>query len=173
MIFPNQGRLSINYYSGEHTVPVGPPYYDTIVNRQVIEPPIAWNTVEPHHALKYPNEAPFFFEDSRHTFFVTTTETPVLIKDHPGYGIGPNPNPKQTIEIPPLVLQLDPHKQVGPKFWGDGGPVGPDAGAVDSAPMQNFLSEDAYIRQGLGSTGGVTYGGQQIGPSGSISSVQE
>ena len=102
-------------------------------------------------------------------FFVTTTQHQVPISDHLGYGVLVNPDIKQVVKIPPLVLQTDPRVQPRPKFWGDGGPVGPDPGVIDPVPMQRFVTEDAYIRQGIGTTNSVTYGDHQIGPSGAIS----
>jgi hypothetical protein len=43
---------------------------------------------------------------------------------------------------------------------------------VDQAPMLRFVTEDAYIRQGIGTTGVVTFGEKQIGPSGAIRDVR-
>ena len=33
----------------------------------------------------------------------------------------------------------------------------PGLGVIDPAPMQRFVTEDAYIRQGIGTTGRVIY----------------
>lgn len=135
----------------------------------VLQAQIAFRTVEPPQLLQNGTNAPFFYEDSHHVFFVTTEEPQMRIENHPGLGVSVNPGIKFAVEIPPLILRADPHKEVGPKFWGDGGPVGPAPGVVDPAPMQRFLSEDAYIRQGIGTTGVVTFGDKQIGPSGAMS----
>jgi hypothetical protein len=35
--------------------------------------------------------------------------------------------------------------------------------------MQRFVTEDAYIRQGIGTTGRVMYGNKEIGPAGALS----
>jgi hypothetical protein len=129
-------------------------------------------TVEPRHNLQNPWLAPFFYEDARHVFYVTTAVQQVLISDHSGIGVTVNPGFKPTVEIPPLILEIDPRLQVGPKFWGDGGPIGPNPGVVDPAPMQRFVTEDAYIRQGIGTTGSVMYGDKQIAPSGAIADVR-
>ena len=87
----------------------------------------------------------------------------------PGYGVAVNSEySQQSATIPPLVLQPVAAK-LKPKFWGDGGPIGPDLGVIDPAPMQRFVTEDAYIRQGIGTTGSVMYGDKQIGPSGALS----
>jgi hypothetical protein len=42
------------------------------------------------------------------------------------------------------------------------------AGAVETAPMQRFVTEDAYISKGLGSSGAVRFGNRKIAASGSI-----
>ena len=127
------------------------------------------NIVQPRHRLFSKIwYAPFFYEDSRHVFFVTTTKELVYIYDFSGYLAAANNGVVQAGSIPPLVHEIDPHLQIGPKFWGDGGPVGTDPGVIDSAPMKRFVTEDAYIRQGLGTTAVIMYGNRQIGPSGAI-----
>lgn len=114
--------------------------------------------------------APFFFEDSRHVFFVTTSVPPVKpFYERHGYGVVATPIFRQSTQIPPLLLQTGPRQEVGPKFWGDGDPVGLDLGVIDSARMRRFVTEDAYIRQGIGTTGAVMYGSKQIGPAGAFS----
>ena len=123
---------------------------------------------EPRHQVDVIYEAPFFFQDSRHVFFVTTTEQQGRIPDYTGYTIEINPHMRFVPKLPGLVLKTDPRKEVGPKFWGDGGPVGPDLGLIDPAPMKRFVTEDAYIRQGIGTTGHVEYGDKTIGPSGAV-----
>jgi peptidoglycan hydrolase-like protein with peptidoglycan-binding domain len=143
----------------------------TLTNN-VLKNQIGDRTVEPRHNLQNPWLAPFFYEDARHVFYVTTAVQQVLISDHSGIGVTVNPGFKPTVEIPPLILEIDPRLQVGPKFWGDGGPIGPNPGVVDPAPMQRFVTEDAYIRQGIGTTGSVMYGDKQIAPSGAIADVR-
>jgi hypothetical protein len=109
---------------------------------------------------------PFFYEDSRHTFFVTTTIKEETVSNYSDYGVTINPDSKQASGIPPLILQSDPHLQPGPGFWGERGVIGSDPGVTDPAPVRQFVSEDAYIRHGIGTTGSVIYGDRQIVPSG-------
>jgi hypothetical protein len=45
-------------------------------------------------------------------------------------------------------------------------------GVIDPAPMRRFVTEDANIHRGIGTTIGVMYGDRQIGPSGSISTAR-
>ncbi len=117
-------------------------------------------------------DTPFFYEDSRHVFYVTTMEQQGRPSDHPGYGVVVTSGFKQVGKIVPLILQADPGIQVGPKFWGHGEPVGPNMSVIDPIPMKRFVSEDAYIHKGIGTTGSVMYGESQIGPAGAIRDVR-
>ena len=129
--------------------------------------------VEPSHGLTDPWDAPFFFEDKQNVFFVTTSEELMPVFAHPGYGIVHNQSLTQEIKIPPLILWNDTNHKPGPKFWGDGEPVGPNLGVIDTITIQRFVTEDAYVRQGIGTKGSVTYDGHQIGPSGSKQNVKK
>ena len=65
---------------------------------------IAASAFEPRHSLQNPWDAPFFYEDSRHVFYVTTSERIVQIPQWDRYGIMPDPvQPRFT--IPPLVFR--------------------------------------------------------------------
>lgn len=133
----------------------------------ILKASIPFELSTPRHELQDIWNAPFFFADSRHVFLVKTAEQPVWIRSYGGYGIFDNPGILQAAQIPPLVVQTAPPPK--PKSWGDRGPIGPDLGLVDPAPMQRLVTEDAYIRQGLGTTRNIMYGDRQIGPSGAIS----
>ena len=39
---------------------------------------------------------------------------------------------------------------------------------LPASALQQFVTEDAYIRQGFGTAAHVQYGGKQIGPSGAM-----
>lgn len=132
---------------------------------------MSWYTTEPLHVLKDTWDAPFFYQDSRHAFYVTTTEKPVRISDHWQYAVQVDPGVKQVAKMPPLVVKIEREDQVKPKLWGDGRPIGPDPGVIDPAPIQRLVTEDAYIRQAIGTTGVVMYGDRQVGPSGAVRSV--
>lgn len=141
-----------------------------------------WEPVMPRHILKpwqekfrivethqeYPTfDAPFFYEDSRHVFFVTTREEKLKIFDRIDYGVSVNPGLGDK-NIPPLVGEVDPHIDIGPKYWGDGGPVGPDTGIYKGDAVQRFVTEDANISIGIAKVGSIKYGDHQIGPGGAI-----
>lgn len=130
---------------------------------------IRYRTVEPYHVLQNAWTAPLFFDDRRHTFFVTTTEQPVWIREYVDYGFAVgDPVVKDPIKIPPVIIKSDPPKYK-PKIPGDEGPIGPDIkNVINPAPIQRFISEDAYIRTALGTIGDVTFGDRRIGPAGAL-----
>lgn len=139
-----------------------------IKRRPVLTNPITDRTVAPLHRLTNTWDAPFFYEDSRHVFFVTVTEHPVLIADHSHPGIVFNPNFNQVFNLPSLIVPTGRPNVVRPTFTGDGDPISPDVGNINPGSIQRFVTEDAYIHRALGTAGGVTYGSTQIGPSGAI-----
>ena len=125
--------------------------------------------IEPGHDLKDAWAAPFFYEDSRHVFYVKTKTEHKWINDHTGYGISIASIHPRWPEIPLLVLKTVPFKEIRPKTWSDHGPIDPRPSLVDLIPIWQFVSEDAYIHRGIGVTGNVKYGDCQIGPLGVIS----
>ncbi|HEX8088032.1 MAG TPA: neuraminidase-like domain-containing protein [Blastocatellia bacterium] len=135
----------------------------TVVNNERID-----YVIEPTHPLGDPWDAPFFYRDGRHVFFVTTTEQKVSVETHPGYGIDVNPGFKDVVEIPPLVIHRVAIEEVPAHLWGDGDPIDLDVGVVNPDPILRLINENANINQGIGTTGGVKFGETFIGPSGKI-----
>src|SRR5207249_4940662 len=87
--------------------------------RDVLKDNIPLTAIRPRHPLQDVWTAPFFYEDSRHIFFVTTTEQQMWIPDYTGY-TDRNPNIGMVVKLPDMVFKTDPRQEVGPKFWGDG-----------------------------------------------------
>jgi hypothetical protein len=149
-------------------------YYDPFVTKQpflahsILTSPLPKSVVESRHPLNEPSAAPFFYEDSRHVFFVTTTEQQVQIGNHRGYTIELESNIEMAPKLPHLVIKADPHNEAGNKFWGDGTYFG----VSEPAAVNRFVTEDAYIRRAIGTTGIVKYGDRQIGPAGMVAEVQ-
>jgi hypothetical protein len=143
----------IHYRGAEYDLPT--PVLNNVIDDQ---------TIEPLHTLQTPWLAPFFYEDSRHVFYVTTAARFPPIAEISDYGVSvfPRGNSKQ---MPPLVIEEDPRvRESEDEFT----PVtiGRDPGVVDPAPVERFVSEDAYINKGIGTTGTVHYDGTEIGPAG-------
>jgi hypothetical protein len=89
--------------------------------------------------------APFFYWDKRHVFYVTTKKAIKPAKSWDGYLQLTEQN-SIVFQIPTLVLGKKP-------------PPGP-------SPIEQFVSEDAYINKGIAMTGMVQYDGIGIGPAG-------
>jgi Neuraminidase-like domain len=140
--------------------------------RNVLKSQIRDRAIEPHNYLIQldPWDTPFFYEDRHHVFYVTTTEQPVWIADYRKYGIALSVALTQATKIHPLVFKAGPEVQPKPKPWVDNEPSGPNG--VDSALMTRFVTEDAYIHQGIDTAAVVMYDNHQIGPSGAIMNFQ-
>jgi hypothetical protein len=108
--------------------------------------------------------APFFYQDSRHVFFVTTTEG--FEPELDVYGLAPGSRDDAT-DIPSLVLRdgLDPETG-GRDVTGIEQPD--DAGRLDPDSMRELVSEDGAIDVALGFTRSVRFGDARIGPIGRI-----
>ena len=139
------------------------------VDRHVLAPDTPVSVITPHHPLGEKRfVAPFFMEDRRHAFFVSTSQEVKWLQDFFDLGIVYNPGQMVEVTIPPLIAKPE-EVLVKPNLWGDGGPVGPigpDPGVAYSVGITEFVTQDAYIQQGLGTSGAVIYGDMQIGPSG-------
>ena len=153
-------HLSADYVD---RIPDVPP---EMLSRQILTDDTQMNTVAPYHRVSSPWDAPFFFEDRRNVFYVTTAESPVWVSNFPWFGVATAPGLLAAEKVPPLVVRTGPPPV--PKFWGDGGPLAINPGAIDPAPISRYITEDAYIRQGLATSATVEYHGVDIGPSGAL-----
>jgi Neuraminidase-like domain/Salmonella virulence plasmid 28.1kDa A protein len=111
-------------------------------------------------------DAPFFYEDSRHVFYVNTKERSVQIPDFTDYGY----NPPTTVFLPPdvqippvVVVPLTPIRDRS-----DFVIIDPQITMLDPAPLQRFVTEDAYIKKGIVTTGTIRYGDKDIGLTGTL-----
>jgi hypothetical protein len=135
----------------------------TAAPQRVISPPVEERTIEPAHPIAGDAwDVPFFYEDARHVFYVTTTERLVRIPEWIGYELAPSA-PDRELAVPPLVLT--PVEVIPDPI----GPVvkQPGFGVIDPLPVERFMSKDAYITRGIGTAGTVRYGNKDIGPGGS------
>ena len=138
-------------------------YPNSNVAHLVLDNAISDRTVEPHHPLEgNPWDSPFFYEDGRHVFYVTTSERLVKVPHWSDFGVVLK-TPKPTVDIPPLVLKPveSTPDLVGPII------KQPGFGAIDPSPIERYVTEDAYINRGIGSSGTVRFGDKEIGPAGS------
>ena len=134
------------------------------IKNPLLENKIADRAVEPHHWFQSPWRAPFFYEDRRHVFYVTTKEVFVRPQKWPSYHI--------TIASAVYALKspliMEEYKPPGPDPY-EFGPIGLD----DPSSMKRFVSEDAYIKKGITLTSTVRLGGATIGPAGRVVNVKQ
>ena len=146
-----------------------PPYNGPWIGNAILQSSIGNGHIEtqPNLPVNATWDAPFFFADSRHSFYITTSEKITSVWQYDGFGIPGGAVDPQGANIPPIVLQPKPGlpDKAGPVMSGI------NIGVDNSSPIQRFVTEDAYIRTGIGTTGVVNYGSVQIGPQGSIASA--
>lgn len=139
-------------------------YPDSDVSHLVLKNSISDRVVVPLHPLQgKPWDAPFFYEDGRHVFYVTTAGRITLVPDWNNVGVVGR-TPVLTIEPPPLLVK--PFEFI-PDFIG---PLirQPGFGVDNPAVIEQYVTEDLYINQGIGTPGTVTFGDREIGPAGSF-----
>jgi hypothetical protein len=117
--------------------------------------------------LQNPWVAPFFYEDRRHVFYVTTSERIAQISQWDRYGIIPD-RVQPRLAIPPLVSEPE---NVIPERYGSI-VTAPNMRVADRAPIGRLVSEDAPIDKVIGTAGTVRYGDKEIGPMGVVSNRQ-
>jgi len=145
-------------------------YSGSNLTSNVVNDSIGDRAVQPNHPVAGdPWAPPFFYEDARHVFYVTTSEQLVSIPIWNDIGAYLPPG-KARFDIPSLVLQ--PVNLIPDPI----GPIGkqPGFGVNDPSPVLRYITQDAYIHQGLGTLGTVRYGDAEIGLAGSqIKSVRK
>ena len=138
-------------------------YSGTTASHAVLDNGIPDRTVGPHHPLGgNPWDAPFFYEDSRHVFYVTTEERLVTVPHWNDFGVVVRTR-KPIPEIAALVIKAD-RAMVQPVMPSV---RQPGFGVVDPTPVHYYVTEDAYIKTAIGTPGTVRYGNKDVGPSGS------
>ena len=168
---PPNGTFSVTYSKGYVQLWWPDSWPKTTLERNVLKDKIRFATIEPRHPLQLPWDAPFLFADSRHVFYVTTAEKLVMVPEYIDYGVRVQPSLRRTVEIPPLVLRRDPRLETLLDKT-DTMIKGADAGRIDPSPIERFVTEDAYIRTGIGTTASVRYGERDLGPAGALAPRQ-
>ena len=123
-------------------------------------------TVQPQPSLPDAWDAPFFYEDRRHLFYVTTTESLVPIWRFSGFGIL-QASPGLTasgLAISPVVLRHPVVAATPPEV------LAVTAADGDPAAVQRFISAGTNIKAALALPLTVSYQGQLISPIGSVPS---
>ncbi|TMV44388.1 PA14 domain-containing protein,virulence plasmid 28 protein [Paenibacillus mesophilus] len=138
---------------------------DSSLTRAVVKNGIGDRVIEPLHPLQNPWDAPFFYEDSRHLFYVKTAERIVRIPEWNEYV--PIPKPNKDWIIPNLVMPEFKIPKLPREVFDMVG--NPGIKTVRPEQINRFVTEDAYIKQGIGTLGTVLYGDKEIGLTGRVS----
>ena len=122
--------------------------------------------VQPQPWLPGAWDAPFLYEDRRHLFYVTTTESLVPIWRFTGFGIlSASPGLLASgLAISPVVLRQPVTAATPPEV------LAVTAADGDPAAVQRFISAGTTIKAGLALPQTITYQGQLISPIGSLPS---
>jgi hypothetical protein len=139
------------------------PISEWSIDRKVLNKGALYEIIEPRHQVAGIFEAPFFFQDRRHAFFVKSEESRVLVGRHLDIGIWRAP-PTVFVE-PPVLVEPDFPRPPEEPF------LPPDLikpGVVDPSPLETFLREDLYVHQVMGTAGTIQFNGRLIGPRGSM-----
>lgn len=135
------------------------PIWSQLVEYQVLRSSMPDRTVEPHHALQSPWEAPFFYEDARHAFYVTTVARIPPVSAHDSFG------KFWGTAITPKVSTLILRRSDDPRLWNE---QNADIPLLGSGPIERSVPQGAQIERVLGMTGTILYDGREIGPEGSL-----
>jgi GH18 family chitinase len=151
------GSLSIDYKSRNGLTST----WDTVFRNNILTAGVGTRYLGPQLSAGW--DAPFFFEDRRNAFYVTTGETWVPIQEYRFFGIVATAPHLQgvVVDIPPLVTQP------APKLPDRGDPVLTIGAGGDPAVLQGFIDVSPTIRTALGSAMSVSYQGRLIGASSS------
>jgi hypothetical protein len=133
---------------------------------QILSGPLPERTVTAQQDVTDQWDMPFFVEDARNVFYVTSGERPTWFKDFTGYGAPPYLTLAAGVftAIPPLVVPQPPVSRV---------PVLTPAGLADPALAQRAVLSTGTLRAAFASTGSLTFQGRQIGAAGSIDGTQK
>ena len=106
-------------------------------------------------------DSPFFFEDRRNVFYVTTTETWTLFFNSPRYGLVDDSYIASSVLVPPLAVNAPRAIQATVPFA-----TGIVAGGGDPAAIVHYLAQTGNIHVAIGSTTPVVYQGTTVYPTG-------
>jgi hypothetical protein len=120
--------------------------------------------IEPGNQLQNSWVAPFFFQDSRHAFYVETRLPNVPLANVTGFGLAVTPV-KQPLEIPPLEFKQAPNLTRLPATFV---PLSIElpADVAGPSPVERVVSEGVTVR--IRTNAAVQYDGSEIGPEGRL-----
>ncbi|HET7559076.1 MAG TPA: hypothetical protein VFK80_03865, partial [Limnochordia bacterium] len=169
---PFAGGLILNFGLSRFFSATNPPFTATYWSgwlgdepdqRTVLAHGSLYNAVQPRHELTDPFTAPFFFQDRRYVFYVTSTAQQITVPYHTGFGVVTAP-PKVAFDVP-ILVQPEWQRPPGTPVYTPGTAV---MGSTDPAPLREYMQQNGNITQVIGVNKTVRFGDQEIGPGGSI-----
>jgi hypothetical protein len=124
--------------------------------------------IEPRHLLKDSWIAPFFFSDNNHVFYVTTEQSTVKVDEYAPFGLVQNLTFPRMVGIPPLAQKAAASIKKRSLSWSDGDLNSLGLAVSNPAPMERYVTEDAFISYGIGMSAPILFGNNPIGPGGAI-----
>ena len=159
-LWTTNGKLHIQYdkYSTESNS-------WTELTHDILEYRLPALTVVPRHRLESAWDAPFFYEDSRHVFYVTTINASVPVSQSDLYYT--TADSAVYPEIQPLIIPEPQPPGPGPYELGL-------IGLDDISTMKRFVSENPNINIAIPMKSTVLVDGAEIGPAGNVgNSIQK
>ena len=163
---------SPNTFSIDYTkmVAIPTPHPVNAYSNDVLQSPVGERVLAPQPFSDVASawNLPFFFQDSRNLFYVTTSQAMVPLFLHLGFASGAGRAAVSSGAIAGMVVPPVRPPRVGytPVISAASPPVS------DPGEIRRFVTEDAYIRSGIAVTTTIAYQGTQIGPRGSLPATQ-
>ena len=158
---PQNWRL-FSIGDGPLTVTPYPIRHDSSTTHTILERTVLSETLQPRHVVARVFEAPFFFQDRQHVFFVKSSVSRVKASEHDDFGIW---QPRSGVPAKETVLvSLDPSPSL------EAGPPPLDsikANLVDPAQLESIFRQGRYIHRVINTARTIPHGNRLIGPSGS------
>lgn len=138
----------------------------TPLTKQIFKSGMGANLTSTSFRLGTSWDAPFFYEDNRHVFYVKTKERMIKIPGFPDIGYNPPTEVYQPFDsqIPPVVVVSPPPIRDRSDFV----ILDPQITTSNTAPLQRFVTEDAYIKKGIVIPGTIRYDNKDIGLTGTL-----
>lgn len=146
--------------------------YASIISGTVTRSRSIFNVYSPYKIIEPTNkqqmewQAPFFYEDPRHVFYVKSKLESVFIGGYRGYGIPFITDSLLWSRVPRLMVKDIRVRKPRLTTWKEFISINPRPGFIDPVPMSKLISEDAFIHRGFEAMENIKYGDALIGPLG-------
>ncbi|MEB3281215.1 MAG: neuraminidase-like domain-containing protein [Lyngbya sp.] len=139
-------------------------------SQEILRNAVRYEVIEPKHSVQDIFETPFFFQDSRHVFYVQPVESQITLFNFSDFGIATFPSVIIEAVIPPIVVKPEVINPIPKTIFFPPERVRP--GLVNPRPVEAFLDENIRVNQAVQSGGTIAYGDKLIGPGGSLERLE-